>query len=68
MQNILTIVSKFDVIDILELIMLIWLVLNFCFQVVSIARLKKEATEFQRFVAAQSCGMLCLYIWIFFLR
>ena len=68
MQNILTIVSKFEIIDILELIMLVWLVLNFCFQVVSIARLKKEATEFQRFVAEQSCGMLCLYIWIFFLR
>ena len=68
MQNILTIVLKYELIDILELIMLVWLVLNFCFQVVSIARLKKEATEFQQFVAAQSCGMLCLYIWIFFLR
>ena len=68
MQNILTIVSKFDVIDILELIMLIWLVLNFCLQVVSIALLKKEVTEFQKFVAAQSVGILCLYIWIFFLR
>lgn len=68
MQNILTIVSKFDVIDILELIMLIWLVLNFCLQVVSIALLKKEATEFQKFVAEQSVGILCLYIWIFFLR
>lgn len=68
MQNILTIVLKYELIDILELIMLVWLVLNFCFQVVSIARLKKEATEFQQFVAAQSVGILCLYIWIFFLR
>ena len=68
MQNILTIVLKYELIDILELIMLVWLVLNFCFQVVSIARLKKEATEFQKFVASQSCGMLCLYICIFFLR
>ena len=68
MQNILTMVLKYELIDILELIMLVWLALNFCFQVVSIARLEKEATEFQKFVASQSCGMLCLYIWIFFLR
>ena len=68
MQNILTIALKYELIDILELIMLVWLVLNFCFQVVSIARLKKEATEFQKFVSAQSVGILCLYLWIFFLR
>lgn len=66
MQNILTIVLKYELIDILELIMLVWLVLNFCFQVVSIARLKKEATEFQQFVAAQSVGILCLYNGYFF--
>lgn len=68
MENILTIVLEFELVDILEIIFLIWLVLNFCLQVANIARLKKEATEFQQFVAAQSCGMLCLYIWIFFLR
>ena len=68
MENILTIVLEFELVDILEIIFLIWLVLNFCLQVANIVRLKKEATEFQQFVAAQSCGMLCLYIWIFFLR
>ena len=68
MQNIIKKEIKYELIDKQELIMLVWLVMNFCFQVVSIARLKKEATEFQKFVASQSCGMLCLYIWIFFLR
>lgn len=38
MQNILTIVSKFDVIDILEFVLFLWLVVSVVLEIVRYAR------------------------------
>lgn len=67
MQNILTIVLKFDVIDILEFVLFLWLVVSVVLEIVRYARLG-EKSDFERFIVAQSFGILALYIWVWLLR
>lgn len=67
MQNILTIVSKFDVIDILEFVLFLWLVVSVVLEIVRYAR-SGEKSEFEWFIVAQSFGILVLYLWVWLLR
>ena len=67
MQNILTVVLKFDVIDILEFVLFLWLVVSVVLEIVRYARLC-EKSEFERFIVAQSFGILALYLWVWLLR
>lgn len=67
MQNILTVILKFDVIDILEFVLFLWLVVSAVLEIVRYARLD-EKSEFERFIVAQSFGILALYLWVWLLR
>ena len=67
MQNILTIVLKFGVIDILEFVLFLWLVVSVVLEIVRYARLG-EKSDFERFIVAQSFGILALYLWVWLLR
>jgi hypothetical protein len=67
MQNILTIVLKFDVIDILEFVLFLWLVVNIVLQVLWFAK-SKENSKFETLTVAQSFGILVLYFWVWLLR
>lgn len=67
MQNILTVVLKFDVIDILEFVLFLWLVVSVVLEIVRYYRLD-EKSEFEWFIVAQSFGILALYLWVWLLR
>ena len=67
MQNILTVVLKFDVIDILEFVLFLWLFVSVVLEIVRYYRLD-EKSEFEWFIVAQSFGILALYLWVWLLR
>lgn len=66
MQNILTIVLKFELIDILEFVLFLWLVVSVVLEIVRYARLD-EKSEFEWFIVAQSFWILALYLWVWLL-
>lgn len=63
----LTVVLKFDSIDILEFVLFLWLVVSVVLEIVRYARLC-EKSELERFIVAQSFGILALYLWVWLLR